>query len=235
MKGLIVLRVLGKILSVSLLFLLISIFFIIINLPKTLTLERNLSTTLSVWSGESSGSGVVIKRITVTNDVFCYYVLTAAHIIENNQPISLKLNSYTETEIIINNVILEKINQELDYALLKFNSFLDIPVAQTTSNIERIDRQAYLISCQGPIKIPILIPGCISQNFAAHTLNPNYLTFIGGATDRASGGGVFNKNHELVGILVSTLTENFLFEDLRLNYLIIVLRIDKIKEDLNDF
>ena len=161
----------------------------------------------SLLKSESYGSGVIIKKIDNT-----YYIVTNRHVVINKGVIydSIKIylgniNVYLDAEVV-------SYDKQVDLALLKVTTDILLVPAKLGS-IENVKVGKYCITVGSPYELETyyntVTIGNISglnrmikeDNYYYKEVTNKYIQFDAAINIGCSGGGVFNLNEELIGII----------------------------------
>ena len=161
----------------------------------------------SVLKSELNGSGVVIKKIDNT-----YFIVTNRHVVINKGVIydSVKIylgniNVYLDAEVV-------SYDKQVDLALLKVTTDI-LLVPAKLGNIENVKVGKYCIAVGSPYELETyyntVTIGNISglnrmikeDNYYYKEVTNKYIQFDAAINTGCSGGGVFNLNEELIGII----------------------------------
>ena len=160
---------------------------------KACTVTVNV--TLGV-DNETHGSGVIYQHI--GND---YYILTNEHVVRYNQGLEV----YLAAEEVYIGAVVTKEDAELDLAILKITSLLDLSVCE----IEDADYQLgeMVMSVGTPVSIEYastVTLGIISN------ITDNLIQHDSAVNPGSSGGPLFNMDGKIIGLNVSKINSTYL-------------------------
>jgi S1-C subfamily serine protease len=161
-----------------------------------------LNSTVRILTGPRAGSGVVVFEAT-KDDKFYSYILTNAHVVNNNNEVKVERFNYLNHQNISSitsytGKVIDS-SQELDLAIVQVESGASIgPVARfDTLGIESklLQHQKIFISGCALGKPPFITHGNVANIEATQVVVTAFSIF------GSSGGGVFNIRGELVGLV----------------------------------
>jgi len=146
-------------------------------------------------SADSQGSGTIIYNKAGEHIV----VLTAAHVVEGIQEDGKKIYISTGFDKINREMSVYKIDFKLDLALLRgvTTEKRSGPFVKISTQVPNIGDDVWVIGC--PMGADRTVTKGIISNFAEHEGKTLYRT-TADIYDGNSGGGMFNKNKELIGV-----------------------------------